>query len=409
MTHTSHQCDFLIIGSGILGLGTARAFKKLKPNAKIIIIEKESDVALHTSGRNSGVLHAGIYYSSSSLKAKLCVQGNLLMKDLCKEKNLAINECGKLIVATKESEVPELNKLFNRAVDNGCTVELIDDSQARKIEPNIKHFGPVIYSPLTASVNPTEVCQALKTELSEDGVQFLFNTSFKKNSRSTVVETSRGTIEAGHVVNACGLYADRIANEFGFGLKYGILPFKGLYLQYSEDPNAIKTNIYPVPDPRFPFLGIHFNKTYNGIVKIGATAIPSLWREQYGIFDNFSLKDLTEIGVRETKLIISNSFNFRDLAIEEIKRFNPNYLATEALKLVNKLNPSGFTKYPTTGIRAQLIHLDSGELVQDFILEGDKYSTHILNAVSPGFTCGLSFGEYIAQSCISIQSIVTNK
>src|SRR3989338_5835883 len=215
----SKEYDFLIIGGGIIGLGLARALKILRPSSKILIIEKEGNVAEHASGRNSGVLHAGFYYTGDSLKAKFTVLGNRSMKDYCRSRQIPINECGKLVVAACEAELSQLYELERRGKANSSDVRLIDEQQAEAIEPNVRTFKKALYSPDTASVDPLRVCQTLRSDLESQNVEFSLGTQYT-GRRNNTVQTTRGDFHAKKIVNAAGLYADKIAHDFGFGKKY---------------------------------------------------------------------------------------------------------------------------------------------------------------------------------------------
>lgn len=391
--------DFTIIGAGIIGLTIAYQLKKHLPNSKILIIEKEPDVAEHASGRNSGVLHAGFYYTADSLKAKFTVEGNRTLRRYCKEKNLAINECGKLVVAQNENELEALFELERRGKRNGSNIRLIDEKEAAAIEPNVKTFKKALHSPDTATVDPKEVCQAIKSDLKNLGVEFVFEAKYVGH-RGDLIQTTKGEFETEKFVNCAGLYADSVAHNFGFGRRYTMIPFKGLYLEYAKNKTDIRTNIYPVPNLKNPFLGVHFTKTVTGKIKIGPTATPAFWRENYQGFARFQLFELLAVGSFESKLLLTNSFGFRDLAAEEIRKYNRKYFIDLACKLVQKIDPEGFGNFTRPGIRAQLLNKEKLTLVQDFVIEGDKKSIHVLNAVSPAFTCSFPFAEYILQNFI---------
>ncbi len=392
--------DYIIIGGGIIGLTIAHALKREKPNCIILILEKENDIAQHASGRNSGVLHAGFYYTADSLKAKFTVDGNKAMREYCKRKNLAINECGKLVVAQNEKELEQLYELERRGKRNGSTIRLIDEKEARAIEPNVRTHQKALYSPNTATVDPMQVCQALKNDLLDRGVIFLFHTAYIGKSGGAV-DTTKGKFSAKKIINCAGLYADKIAHDFGFGKKYTMIPFKGLYLEYTKNKTDIKTNIYPVPNLNNPFLGVHFTKTVTGKIKIGPTATPAYWRENYTGLSRFSLNEFTKILSLEAKLFLTNAFGFRDVALEESKKYNRAYFIELASKLVQEIDKNGFGGFTKPGIRAQLFDTTAQKLVQDFVIEGDTESTHVLNAVSPAFTCAFPFSEYIVENHIT--------
>ena len=272
-----NRYDYLIIGSGIIGLSVAVSLKKARPAAKILIIDKEDKVAYHASGRNSGVLHAGFYYTADSLKARFTVAGNRAMKQYCRLKNLPLNECGKLVVAQNREELEKLYELERRGQHNGSNVRLIDEKEAAAIEPNVKTHKKALYSPDTASVDPTQICRSLQEDLHQLGVIFFFKTHYLGHN-DKIIHTTQNDIHADFVINCTGLYADEVAHDFGFGSQYTMIPFKGLYLKYTKNKTDVTTNIYPVPNLRNPFLGVHFTKTVTGEIKIGPTAIPALWR-----------------------------------------------------------------------------------------------------------------------------------
>ncbi len=391
--------DYLIIGSGIMGMAIARSLKKTQPQATILIIDKEEKEAAHASSRNSGVLHAGFYYTANSLKAKFTVEGSRALKEYCRQKGLPINECGKLVVAQNEEELAQLYELEKRGKANGVNIEIIDEKKATEYEPNVRTFRKALYSPATATIDPKAVCLSLKSDLERLGVEFSFNTAYL-TAENNIIETNKGEFEAGRVINCAGLYADKIAQDFGFGFAYTMIPFKGIYLKYTKNKTDVRINIYPVPNLKNPFLGVHFTKTVDGAIKIGPTAIPAFWRENYGGWENFKIDEFAEIIKYETKLMATNAFNFRHLASEEIRKYNKDYLVGLAGNLVQQIDKAGFTEYTLPGIRAQLLDKKSLSLVQDFIVEGDKKSTHILNAVSPAFTCSFVFADFVAKNNI---------
>jgi L-2-hydroxyglutarate oxidase len=392
--------DFLVIGGGVVGLAIARALKQNWPEAEVTLLEKEADVGLHASGRNSGVLHAGFYYPADSLKARLCVEGNRAMKQYCQTHGLKLNACGKIVVTRSESEIPALEKLYQRGLQNGVRLQWLTAAQAREIEPNAHTCGFALYSPDTATVNPHEVCQQLRHELIQAGVALHLNTQFLYRRHHNVY-TTQGLYQPGIVINAAGLYADKIAHQYGFGQHYTLLPFKGIYLGYDGDASVIRTHIYPVPDPRQPFLGVHFTKTAEGKVKIGPTAIPAFWRENYQGFDQFRWRETAEILWYESRLFLLNAFDFRQLALSEMRKYARTYFAGLARELVQEIDVQQFRQFLKPGIRAQLLDTRSLALVQDFVIEGDHKSIHILNAVSPAFTGALAFANYLCQHWIA--------
>ncbi|TAN63417.1 L-2-hydroxyglutarate oxidase [bacterium] len=387
------KTDILIVGAGIVGLAVARAFTLKHPQLKIIIIDKEPRLAEHASGRNSGVIHAGFYYSPDSLKAKLTLEGNRLLTQYCLKNNIAINRCGKVVVAKNEDELKSLDELKRRGEKNGVPLEMVNEAELTKIEPNARTYKKALYSPSTSTVNPREVVEQVAKDLKNKADIFL-NEPFLKRDGASAVLTRTKRISYNHLINTAGLYADKVGHEFGVGLKYTLIPFKGLYMEY-KDHSLIKKHIYPVPDSRNPFLGVHFTCTVDGHVKIGPTAIPAFWRENYKGFDNFKLNEIFHILFNEARLFISNSFNFRALALEETKKFYGEYMKKQSALLVKKIDISLFGGYLKPGIRAQLINTEDMSIVMDFVVEHAENSTHVLNAVSPAFTCAFSFGNFV--------------
>jgi L-2-hydroxyglutarate oxidase LhgO len=368
----------------------------------VTLIEKEASCGLHASGRNSGVLHAGFYYSPDSLKAKFTREGNAQLTAYCEEKRISLNRCGKLVVAKDATDLPALDELLKRGKANGIKLEELSEQDAKKIEPRVKTYQRTLFSPTTSTVNPNAVLQAMVADAVTEGVQIKSGVAFVRKTGRTV-QTSECQYEADYVVNAAGLYADQIARQFGFSERYRILPFKGLYLYSNEPPGALKTNIYPVPDLRNPFLGVHFTVTNEGKAKIGPTAIPALWREQYGGLSRFSLAEFIEIAGRGLSLLGNAGFEFRRLAIEEVKKYSRRRMVRLAGQLVEGVRLEQYSKWGKPGIRAQLLDIRKRRLEMDFVLEGDDRSMHILNAVSPGFTCSLPFSQYV---CDRIQQAV---
>jgi len=386
------ETDILIVGAGIVGLSLARELTRKFSNLKITIVEKESEVAFHASGRNSGVLHAGFYYDANTLKAKFTVKGNKALTEYCLENNIPINQCGKVVVAVDEKELDGIYELKRRGDTNGVLLEIIDEKELNEIEPNAKTCTKALFSPTTSTVNPKLVCKHIASNFPKN-VRILFNRIFLK-VKNKQVTTNKEKIKFKYLYNAAGLYADKIAHSFGIGQQYTVLPFKGIYLAYNDD-DLIKRHIYPVPNLKNPFLGVHFTKTVNNHVKIGPTAIPAFWRENYTIKERFNLSEFLEIIACQSKLFISNSFNFRSLALSEIKKYDRNFFINEAKKLVKQLDVNNFGNYLQPGIRAQLLNKQTNQLVMDFVVEHAENSTHVLNSVSPAFTTAFAFAEFV--------------
>ncbi|MFN3532762.1 MAG: L-2-hydroxyglutarate oxidase [Candidatus Brocadia sp.] len=385
--------DILIVGGGIVGVSIAKELASRHPDLDITLLEKEATVACHASARNSGVLHAGFYYTPDSLKAKFTVEGNRLLTDYCLKHHLTINRCGKIVVAKDEKELEGIFELKRRGDKNGVALEIVDEKRLTGLEPNARTFDKALYSPTTSVVNPAEVVEHIAQNL-KGNVKILLNEKFRKREDVSTVSTNTQKIKFRHLINSAGLYADKIAHQFGIGQKYTLIPFKGLYLEY-KDSTLIRKHIYPVPNLKNPFLGVHFTITADGKVKIGPTAIPAFWRENYQGLSNFSLNEFFEVLFYEARLFVTNAFNFRSLALEEMKKYCRNYFIQQAVHLVKKIDINKFGNYLNPGIRAQLLDTETLKLVMDFVVEHGENSTHILNAVSPAFTSAFSFSKFI--------------
>jgi len=397
-------CDYCIIGGGIIGLSIAQNLIEKYPKANIVLIEKEKDVALHASGRNSGVLHAGFYYSANSLKAKFTKDGNYLLTKYCLDNNIKINQCGKIIVASNDDEIKGLEELKKRGDTNSVELHWLDTKELKTKYPNINTIKKALYSPTTSTVNPKEVCKHIYDDLKQKNVNILLNTKYIKKIDPSTIKTSNQNITFKKLINCAGLYADKIAQDFGFAKDFTIIPFKGIYLKDHQNINNLQTNIYPVPNLKNPFLGVHFTLTVNNEAKIGPTAIPAFWRENYKGVDNFSLKEFISILAYESKLFFTNAFGFRALAYEEVRKYYKPFLLNLAKKLQYNSNYDGFNTWSTPGIRAQLLDIKTLELVQDFVVQGDENTTHVLNAVSPAFTSSFPFSKWVIENYISKNS-----
>jgi L-2-hydroxyglutarate oxidase LhgO len=388
--------DFLVIGGGVIGISVARELRKRFSDSRVTLIEKEQRCAEHASGRNSGVLHAGFYYSADSLKAKFTREGNRLLREYCEYKKIPVNKCGKLVVTKDASELLSLDELLKRGRNNGVVLEEITAEEAQNIEPRVLTYERAIFSPTTCSVDPLVVVKSLEQDAGAEGVNIHYGEKYVKKKDHAVITTS-GTYHAGYLVNAAGLYADRIARDHDFSENYRILPFKGLYLYSDEPPGAICTNIYPVPYLKNPFLGVHFTVTANGHVKIGPTAIPAFWREHYQGLSNFSFSEFLDVVMRELNLIAFSDFDFKKLAWEEIRKYSRSRMVSLAGSLAKEIKGQNFRRWAKPGMRAQLVDIRKRKLEMDFVLEGDDQSMHILNAVSPGFTCCMPFSRYVCE------------
>jgi L-2-hydroxyglutarate oxidase LhgO len=386
--------DFLVVGAGIVGLSVARELKRRHPGARVVVIDKEEAPGRHASGRNSGVLHAGFYYTADSLKARLARVGNLRMQEFCEAQGLPLLKCGKLVVARNASELARLDELFRRGEVNGVPVERVTEAEARGLEPRVRTFGQALFSPSTASVRPGDVMARLARLAKEEGVELKLGTPFHGSSGGQVL-TGVGPMSPGFVVNAAGIQADRVARAFGFGEGFTMLPFRGMYLEAEPQAPSLGLHVYPVPDLRQPFLGLHFTVTVEGGVKIGPTAAPALGRERYTAADGGNLGEALEILSWEARLFLRNGFGFRTLAFRELRKLSRSRLVRMAGEMVEGVEGRHFRRWGTPGIRAQLFNTRTRTLEMDFVHQGDDRSLHVLNAVSPAFTCAFPFAEHL--------------
>lgn len=390
------QTHTLIIGAGVVGLTIARELIK-KGHDDILIIEKEPILAKHASGRNSGVLHAGIYYKADSLKARFCLEGNYAMQDYCEANGLPLKKLGKVIVAKNEAELATLDEIYQRATANGATVSIIDEKELAEIEPYAKTCGKALYSPRTAMVDPKKIMQHFYEELLATGnVKIQFNTKFIAQKNKHII-TNKGKIGYQYVINAAGSFADKIAHKFNIAKHLTLIPFKGTYRKLKPAYNYLANgNIYPVPNIQNPFLGVHFTRNIHGDVYVGPTAIPAFGRENYHILRDIGL-DAPRIALQDVVMFIRNK-KFRKNALTEPKKYIPRFFFNDAKQLVKELHPSWLESTPKVGIRPQLVNWKTKELVMDFLTEEGEHSLHILNAISPAFTCSLSFSKYIVEN-----------
>lgn len=391
------KVDYLVIGAGILGLSIAKNIRDKKPYAKVMVIDKEKEIGSHASGRNSGVLHAGFYYSPDSLKAKFTRVGNEELTKYCEENGLKINKCGKVVVAKSEEDLDTLYELKRRGDANGVELYVIDESELKEIEPNAKTFQKALWSPRTSVVDPKEVITHLAKNLKNKDVRIDLGRPYRARLGQNAILAGDIIIEYEKVINCAGLYADKIAKDFGFSKDYILIPFKGVYLNYMGEKKLIRTNIYPVPNIKNPFLGVHFTLKVDGKIKIGPTAMPCFWRENYSGFSGFKVDEFKEIFYWNIKLFLKNQL-FRTTAFKELTKYIKSLMVKEASKLVKSMEGASLWEWGMPGIRAQLLNINTLELVQDFVVEADKTSVHILNAVSPAFTASFPFSKYVVEN-----------
>lgn len=397
--------DVVIIGGGMVGLALAFQLKKKFPNISIVILEKEIKVGLHSSGRNSGVLHAGIYYQPNTIKAKVCIEGAKRLIEWCEEEKIKILKCGKVITPQKIELDQKLETLYNRAKINGAKVEIINQSKFDEIVPfGRTSSGRAIWSPNTAVVKPKEILERLTKRLQEKGVQIFTNMETKydfisKNLliiRSKLKPKKEYKIHYGHLFNCGGTQADRIARKFGLARNFIILPFKGIYWKLNPQSDIkLKSNLYPVPDLDIPFLGVHATPSPDGTINFGPTALPALGRENYKIFESIEPVMAIDFFKELIFQFMKDNGGFRSYAREQVFQGLKPVFFRAAKQLIPSLKPEDLIPSEKIGIRAQLYDKNTSTLIQDFKIESTKNSTHILNTISPAFTASFSLADLI--------------
>jgi (S)-2-hydroxyglutarate dehydrogenase len=398
--------DFVIIGAGIIGLSVARTLKQRYPNQRVVVLEKEPVTGLHASGRNSGVLHSGIYYPAGSLKAQVCAEGARQLAEYCVDNGLPVNRIGKLLVPTRSEDGAQLAMLAARGATNGVESQKLDEWALQALEPEVRSStGEALLVPSTAVVSPGGIMEALTREVQAAGVDVRCGGRLDAVNPQTRAVTWSGTVlHYGHAVNCAGAHADAVAHLFGAGQRYRVLPFRGTY--WKLDPASgirIRHLIYPVPDLRVPFLGVHTTTSTEGDIHLGPTATPALGRENYQGLQGSTLSEAARIGGRLLQQFLAGRDGFRRLAWQESKRVTKAGFLPAARALLPRLESRHLLPGKKVGIRAQMLDLETGRLVMDFLVERSTASTHVLNAISPAFTCAfplarLLVDEYIAQS-----------
>lgn len=392
--------DLVVVGGGIVGLACARAFLEHRPGAAVVVLEKESEVGRHQSGRNSNVVHSGLYYKPGSLKAKLCREGAIEMKSFCRNAQLPYRECGKVILATHVKEVDRLNLLHERAQTNGVECRFVGKSELRSIEPHAV-AEMALHVPEAAVLDYKEVCKELAEQLSRKGVQLLYKSkvlNIRTGPNSLFFETNTGSLQAKQGINCAGLYSDKIALMCGLKPIARVIPFRGEYYSLTtEASRMIRGLIYQTPNPRFPFLGVHFTSTISGGVECGPNAVPALAREGY-TWRNVNFKECAESIVWPGTWALLARFG--PTAAAEIMRSVSKSCFTKALqKLVPAIQLGDLLPRPS-GVRAQAV-LRNGTLVDDFLWQRSERMFHVLNAPSPAATASLAIGRLIAKEACS--------
>jgi L-2-hydroxyglutarate oxidase LhgO len=387
--------DIAVIGGGIVGLATARALRERAPHARVVILEKEERLATHQTGHNSGVIHSGIYYRPGSYKAKLCVEGKNLMLAFCESHGIRVERCGKVIVATTPAELPRLQMIYERGLANGVPAELIEPARLKELEPHAAAIR-AINSPSTAIVDYGEVATAMARDLQAAGVTIETRaqvTAIRDGGDGVMVETPRLTVHARQLVNCAGLYSDRVARMAGVSTDVQIIPFRGeYYMLRPERQQLVRGLIYPVPDPEFPFLGVHLTRTVHGEVEAGPNAVFAFAREGYR-FGRLHPGELAAT-LRYRGFWAMVRRYWRMGSFEMYRSLSKPAFVRALQRLVPDLRPDDVTR-GGAGVRAQAVSPD-GSLVDDFRIVAQKNAIHVLNAPSPAATASLAIGRHIA-------------
>ena len=391
------NADIAIVGGGIVGLATAYHLTQKFADKKIIVLEKESELAFHQTGNNSGVIHSGLYYKPGSLKAKNCIDGYNMLLKFCEENEIHYELCGKVVVATNESEIPALRILYDRGRENGLEgLEMLDQARLKEIEP---HLAGVmgIRVPQTGIINYKNVCAKLADKITQAGGEIHLNTqvkSIEENEEGVQIVTNKSFVECKQMINCAGLYSDEVAKMHLGDIDTKIIPFRGEYYELTtEAEHLVKHLIYPVPDPAFPFLGLHFTRMADGGVEAGPNAVFAFKKEGYKRTD-FDFKDffgsLLWPGFQKVML------KYWKTGLGEMYRSFSKKSFTKALqKLIPEIREEHLVAAPA-GVRAQACDRTGG-LLDDFKLVRDKRAIHVINAPSPAATSSLSIGKTIAE------------
>ena len=390
------KVDICIIGGGIVGLATAYQVSQKYPKLSVAVVEKESSLARHQTGHNSGVLHTGIYYKPGSLKAINCRNGKKAMEQFCKEQGIEHELCGKIIVALHDDEVPRMLNIFQRGQENGVNCKIISREEMLEIEPHVAGVQ-AIHVPECGIVNYRQVCHRLGEIIAkkEENKLLLGHAVIGMQTRtdSLIITTNKAEIECKHAINCAGLHSDRITRLGGQKPPAKIIPFKGEYYELEKQARHLCNNlIYPVPDPAFPFLGVHFTRMIDGSVECGPNAVLALGREAYGKFD-LNLRDLLES---------LTYLGFQKMAMKHWKMgwgemwrsYNKGAFVKALQRLIPEIESKHLTSAPA-GIRAQAVSPE-GALVDDFLIEDNERIINVCNAPSPAATASLNIGSTIS-------------
>ncbi|MGM7636835.1 L-2-hydroxyglutarate oxidase [Bacillus sp. Hm123] len=388
--------DFGIVGGGIVGLSTAMALYERFPNAKVLLLEKEPQLAMHQTGHNSGVIHSGIYYKPGSYKARFARQGSQSMKAFCQQHNIEHDICGKVIVATKNEELPLLDNLYNRGLENELDVTKISKEELKEIEPHVNGLAAIKVA-AAGIVNYKQVSEKFGEIIRENGGDIRLGTKVENISElqdGITIETTKGTFKTKFLINCAGLQSDRITNMTGYKTDVKIVPFRGEYFKLvPEKRHLVKNLIYPVPNPKFPFLGVHFTRMIGGEVDAGPNAVLSFKREGYKKTD-FNVKDLSEVmGYPGFWKLASK---FMGEGIEEMLRsFSKAKFVASLQELIPEIQSEDLIPAPA-GVRAQALKSD-GSMVDDFYMIPGERSIHVCNAPSPAATASIEIGKEVVK------------
>lgn len=386
--------DYIIIGGGIVGLSVGMELLIQHPQIKLAIIEKESHVAAHQTGHNSGVIHSGIYYKPGSEKARLAKKGSQTMRSFCEEYGLEVDICGKVIVASEDEELPLLDNLYKRGIDNGLDIRLIDKSELLEIEPYVSG-KQAIHVPMAGIVNYKQVSEKMAEIILEKGGELLFNhevLSVTETEGEAVISTNKGDIKCAFYINCGGLHSDRVAKRANLLTDMKIIPFRGEYYQLKEEKRGLVKNlIYPVPNPNFPFLGVHFTRMIGGAVDVGPNAVLGFKREGYRKTD-IHLPDLVEVLGYKGFWKLASQY-MKEGMDEMIRSASKKLFLKNVQKLMPEIQADDLIPGPA-GVRAQALK-DDGSLVDDFYILPSKRSIHVLNAPSPAATASIEIGKQI--------------
>ena len=391
---TRRMYDYIIVGGGIIGASTAWQLQQREPDKKILLIEKEQQLACHQTGHNSGVIHAGVYYQPGSLKAKFCKKGVVETINFCRQQGIPYEQCGKLLVATNHVELERMYALFERCQENEIVSELLDKEQLAEREPAITGSG-AIFVPDTGIVDYKKVCRAMAQCFQEAGGELALGTSVRdieENDHNVSLTTSNGVYTTRYLLVCAGLMADRLARLHGIDVGFRIIPFRGEYYRLAPRLNGLLRHlIYPIPEPRLPFLGVHLTRMIDGSITVGPNAVLGWKREGYGKI-NLNLRDTGDMLLFPGfwKVLAANfSSGLREMKNSLWKR---GYLKL-AQKYCPQLKPQDLSAHPA-GIRAQAV-LPDGTLVHDFLFAESPRSLHVCNAPSPAATSAIPIGDYI--------------